>query len=239
MIKIERARKDIGSISYTLLKRQNFSIKFKCKFYDNNTNYYHNEYVYNTPNGIQSTISITPNSYMVIESNNSYLYLTETKKNKVCKKLRNMFNILDAYYNEDIDILVVGSTGTYITNKFTDKEVLIKLGKDKIKFEAGLYNNSIVEVMITINDNEPSIISVYDFIETVYKIQSINYTNFTMSLLNYMGRPDFGEYEKDLREEKFTVSPSIEFSTYGTKNDNFSDLKTIPKENKSRRKVNW
>ena len=48
MIKVERARKDIGSISYNLLKRQNFSVKFKCRFYtmgyNNDMQYYDDEY---------------------------------------------------------------------------------------------------------------------------------------------------------------------------------------------------
>ena len=243
MIKVERARKDIGSISYNLLKRQNFSVKFKCRFYtmgyNNDMQYYHSEYIYNTNNGIMSTISLTPTSMIVIESNNEKIFLTETKKNKLVKKLTNMFTILEAYYNDDIDILVVSANGTQITNKFKEKITTVNLGKDKITFEAGLYNNSVVEVMVTINDKEPSIISLYDFVDMVYKLRSVNYTNFTMSLMNYMQRPDFGEYEKDLREEKFTVSPSIEFSTEGNKNTVFSELKTIPKESKNSKRVNW
>ena len=243
-MKIERARKDIGSISYNLLKRQNITVKFRCRFYNTSgyngeTQYYHNEYIYNTNNRVMSSINLTPNSYITIESNGETIYLNETRKNKIVKKLSNMFNVLEAYYNEDIDILVVDASGTHITGKFEDRITSIGLGKDKIIFEAGLYNNTYVEVMITVNNAEPSVISLFDFIELIYKLRSINYTNFTMSLLNYMQRPNFGEYEKDLREEKFIVSPTEEFSTNGAKNNDFDGLKTIPKEGKpSSKRVN-
>lgn len=250
---IRARREDVRTISIDILKRPSISVKFRTRLYYNGykdqLTSYHSEYTYNTGNLSNINIDLNPNSYIQIQLNNGDkkepLLLTEVSRNKFIKKLNKMAALLDAYDSEDIDIIKVNSSGSYIANIFgpNTTKTSFSISKNKIEFEVILREEKCdVGIKFTVN-GVTSILSQYDFLDMYYKIRSINFIQLSMLLINYFGSPELGTNMTDFRTDKVLTRNDLfddnDITGRGFKPDNSFDGLDIRKPPKKKPTIKW
>lgn len=246
---VTRIKEDISAINCELFRRKGLAVKFRVKTYyetqDNQYEYYHKEYVFNSGNKRMGTMSIVPKSYLqfdIIENNTKELFfMSEAMKNKVVRKLNKMITLLEAYEDNEIDIVAVDASGTHIKNGFPKSEKII-MGRSKVTVLVCIREEKCdVGVAIKFDDYNPIIIGLPDFFELYYKLKELNYTSTALALLNYLGCPELGVHETDFRQIGVLDVGYGEISTPETYSDPMKDFSGI-KDSQTRlvnKKVNW
>lgn len=246
---VTRVKEDVTAISYELLRRTGLSVKFKVKTYYEGINkqetYYYTSYIYNVSNKKKTSVSISPRSYIQFdfgtEDGKNIFFLSEVYKNRLIRKLNKVAQLLDAYDNGDIDIIKVNQSGTHIDGK-VPRETKISLGVHTaiITVEIREERND-VGVGIQI-DNMKAVISLYDFLDLITKLSTINYTEMSMLLLNHIGAPEIGSNEIDFRPTKIVSSEDRdrEFNAIisATNQSGLKDL-AIQTKPKTYNRTNW
>ena len=205
---IARMKEDYNAITFELFRRNGISAKFKVRLYNkdtnNNTYFYHNEYVYNCGRERNASISLSPSSYIQINyGDKNIFYMLEVVKNRFVNKVSKLVSILEAYDNGDIDIVKTDSSGTHINNQCPNTEK-ITVGRNKMKCEIIIrpdYGD--VGVNVYFEKDQFVELSLSDFLDFYYKLKNLDYSMMTLSLLNYLGHPQLGVHEKDFRETQF------------------------------------
>ena len=206
---VTRIKEDVTALSYELLRRNGFSVKFKVKTRYEGMNrqdqYYYKSYLYNSGNKKRTSISITPKSYIQfdfgIDDGKNVFFLTEVYKNRLIRKLDQLIQLLEAYDSGEIDIIKVDSSGTHISNKFP-REVKVSLGNNTAIFTTCIREEKMdIGINIRFNDMGATI-ALYDFLELMTKLKDFNYSMMAMLLLNHIGAPERGSNETDFRPEK-------------------------------------
>lgn len=243
---VTRVKEDITAISYELLRRNGFSAKFKVKTHYEGINkqsqYYYKSYVYNAGHKRQNSITFAPKSYIQfdfgIDDGKNVFFLSEIYKNRLIRKLDQLVQLLEAYDSGEIDIIKVDSSGTHISNKFP-REIKFSLGNNTACFTTCIREDKI-DVGVNIKFNEMNAtISLYDFLELMYKLKGINYMSMTMLILNHIGPPELGSNETDFRPEIITGSDSDnEVVRFTSGKSDLSDLK-IPTSTSYNRRPSW
>jgi len=246
---VTRVKEDVTAISYELLRRSGLSVKFKVKTYYEGINkqemYYYTSYVYNNSNKKRTSISIVPKSYIQfdfgIDDGKNLFFLSEVYKNRLVRKLTKITQLLDAYDNREIDIIKVNQSGTHIDSKIP-RETKISLGSHFAIITVEIREDkSDIGVGIQI-DNMKAVISLFDFLDLMIKLNSINYTDMSMKLLNHIGPPEIGSNEIDFRPSKIisTEDREQEFNSI-VMATNSSELKNLasPVKPKSYNRTNW
>ena len=205
---ITRIKEDITAISYEILRRNGISVKFKVKTYseflNSRSQYYYTTYVYNSKNNKKYSININPISYIQFDfgsdDGKAVFFLSEVYKNRFVRKLAPLVKILDDYDNGDIDIIQIDKTGTHIDSRI--KPINIKLGINSVVAEIIIREDKIdIGVSLTINSMN-AILSMNDFIDLISKINSINYIELSLLLLNHVGPSDPWSNMIDFRPTK-------------------------------------
>ena len=147
MYRISARKKDVKTLSLDIIKRNGLSIKFKTKLYYkgySDNEYYHKEYIYNQNKQMSINVNLNLNSFIQFNISNNddnykeILIMTEVSRNKFIRKTSKLVGLIEAYESEDIDLLVVDSSGTHILSCFkNESSIEIKINK-KI-----LYKNNI------------------------------------------------------------------------------------------------
>lgn len=232
---VTRIKEDVTALSYEILRRNGFSVKFKVKTHYEGINrqnqYYYKSYLYNSGNKKRTSITVSPKSYIQfdfgIDDGKNVFFLTEVYKNRLIRKIDQLVHLLEAYDSGEIDIIKVDSSGTHISNKFP-REVKISLGNNTAIFTTCIREEK-MDVGITVSfNNMAATIALYDFLELITKIRDLNYTTMSMLLLNHIGSPELGSNETDFRPEKITglENNDKEYGTYSAPKSPLDDLKT-------------
>lgn len=251
---ISARKKDVKTLSLDILKRNGLSVKFKTKLYNKGFNdqltSYHQEYVYNQNKQISLNMNLNLNSFIqfsLSNNDNNYkelLMMTEVSRNKFIRKCSNLIGLIEAYESEDIDLITVDSSGTHIHSCFKKESfVSIKINKKIVSLQALVREEQgDVGILILIDDSSV-ILSIYDFLDMMYKIRSINFLNTALNLVTYFGAPELGENATDFREDipiRYDAEEELNISGGGrAKTNNFDGLKSNTVDNKSNNKINW
>lgn len=247
---LTRIKEDVTAINLDIFKRAGLSVKFKVKTYTENANkqqvYYHNEYVYNKNNKWNKTLSLSPKSYIQLgvgEDEKYLIFIFETFRNKIIRKLSKLVALLEAYESNEIDIVKVDSSGTHISNNFP-KTVNVIFGKNKIDVTVVIREDKgDVGVVITFDGIHSVLLSLLDFLDLYYKLKDISYLSLTMQLITYLGSPELGRHEKDFRNpgvfENARFNEPVDINMNNPMNA-FDSIKE-PRENKSvnNRSIKW
>ena len=230
---VTRIKEDVTALSYEILRRNGFSVKFKVKTHYEGTNkqlqYYYKSYLYNSGSKKKTSINFSPKSYIQfdfgVDDGKNVFFLTEVYKNRLIRKLEQVVQLLEAYDSGEIDIVKVDSSGTHINNKFP-REVKISLGNNKAIITTCIREEKMdIGVNIQFN-NMSATIALYDFLELMIKLKSINYTTMTMMLLNHLGAPELGSNETDFRPEKIIgIDDNKEFNSFSPSKSPLDELK--------------
>ena len=231
---VTRIKEDVTAISYELLRRNGFSVKFKVKTRYEGINkqdqYYYKSYLYNSGNKKRTSLTFSPKSYIQfdfgIDDGRNVFFLTEVYKNRLVRKLDQLLQLLEAYDCGEIDIIKVDSSGTHISNKFP-REIKVSLGNNTAIITTCIREEKMdIGVNIRFNDMSATI-ALYDFIELMTKLKDINYSMMGMLLLNHLGAPEFGTNETDFRPEKITgiENRDKEYDTFSGHKSPLDELK--------------
>ena len=249
-IEISPRHSDIKTLSMDILKRNGLSVKFKVKLFNNGFNnlptYYHQEYIYNLNKMANVNINLNLQPFIQItikgEDEKDALLMTEVNRNKFIRKISNFVGLLEAYDAEDIDLITVDSSGTHIMTCFSkDSNVTVKLGKSELHLELVIREESCDIGVFISSNNECAIISVYDFLDLVYKMRSINYLQTALSLVTYFGSPEIGENATDFRDD-VPLRNDNDFNPTGggsSVKDDFDGLKKNNSPNSNSKKLMW
>lgn len=250
-VQVTRVKEDVNAIAYEILRRNGISVKFKVKLryttglQQNNEVYYYNPYSFNSKNKQNYSITLKPTSYVQIDfgtegENNNIFFISENHKNKLIRKLDKQIALLNAYEDGDIDIIKVDQSGTHISNKFPVKEE-VRLGVYKVSVNVLIREEKMdVGVQIGIN-NSYAILTIHDFLDLMTKLAGLNYTNMTMHVLNFIGKPDNLEYNLvDFRPTKIIGTESRELAApiAGNKSS-ISDLNINKGKSKTYNNIKW
>lgn len=219
-MQVTRVKEDVNAISYELLRRNGLSVKFRVKTryssgLNNKETYYYTPYAFNTKNKKSYSINISPRSYIQFdfgtEGGTNIFFLSENHKNKFIRNVAKQVAMLNAYEDGKIDIIKVDQSGTHISNKYPVKEEM-RLGVHVVSTVIVIRQDK-MDIGVQINiDKMSAVIAMNDFLDLITKLNSINYTSMTMSLLNYLGIPEDLEYNMvDFRPTKI-VSNDREFT---------------------------
>ena len=231
---VTRIKEDVTALSYEILRRNGFSVKFKVKTRYEGINrqdqYYYKSYLYNSGNKKRNSISLSPKSYIQfdfgIDDGKNVFFLTEVYKNRLMRKLDQLIQLLEAYDSGEIDIIKVDSSGTHISNKFP-REVKISLGNNMAIFTTCIREEKMdIGVNIRFN-NMGATIALYDFLELTTKLKDFNYSMMSMLLLNHIGAPELGSNETDFRPEKIIgiENTEKEFNSFSGHKSSLEELK--------------
>lgn len=250
-IKIAPRKKDVKTLSLDIIKKNGLSVKFKTKLYHKGFNdldmYYHQEYIYNQNHQMSMNLNLNLNSFIQFTiSNDNYkedLVMTEVSRNKFIRKTNKFIGLVEAYDSEDIDLIQVDSSGTHIATCFKDmSHIELSLNKKILKLQVIIRDEiGDVGILISIDDNN-SILSIYDFLDMVYKLRSINFITTALNLVNYFGSPDLGENTTDFRKDVPVNNDYYNvLSGGGSNTNNFDGLKSnnINNNSKTNNKINW
>lgn len=207
---VARMKEDYNAITFELFRRMGINMKFKVRLYNkdsnNNSYFYHNEYVYNYGRERNASIALTPSSFIQINygrDDKNVFYMFEVIKNRFVSKVSKLVTILEAYDNGDIDIIKIDQSGTHINSQCPSVEK-ITVGKCKMKCEIIIRPNvGDVGVNIYFEKDQFVELSLADFLDFYYKLKNLDYSMMTLSLINYLGHPQLGVHEKDFRETQF------------------------------------
>lgn len=244
---VTRVKEDITAISYEIMRRSGLSVKFKVKTYYEGINkidsYYYTSYAYNSGNKKKNSVVLVPKSYIQFDfgtdDGKSTFFLSEVYKNRLVRKLEKLAALLDGYDNKEIDIIKTDQSGTHIDNKVPTK-INVNLGVHKASITACIREQKLdIGVIISI-DNMSAIISMYDFLDLVIKLKSINYTQMSMLLLNHIGAPD-QSHEIDFRPSKIVSNEDreTEFNSISRVNNDFNGLKVTNNDTKKYSSLKW
>lgn len=231
---VTRVKEDITALSYEILRRNGFSVKFKVKTHYEGVNkqnqYYYKSYLFNSGNNKRNSITFTPKSYIQfdfgVDDGKNVFFLTEVYKNRLVRKLDQLTQLLEAYDSGEIDIIKVDSSGTHISNKFP-REIKVSLGNNKAIITTCIREDKMdIGVNIQFN-NMGATIALYDFLELITKLKDFNYSMMTMLLLNHVGAPELGSNETDFRPEKITgiENRDKEYNSFSSSKSPLEDLK--------------
>ena len=243
---VTRVKEDITALSYEIIRRNGFSVKFRVKTHYEGVNkqnqYYYKSYLYNSGNRKRTSISFTPKSYIQfdfgIDDGKNVFFLSEVYKNRFVRKLDQLIQLLEAYDSGEIDIIKVDASGTHISNKFP-REIKFSLGNNKAIITTCIREDKMdIGVNIRFNDMSATI-ALYDFLELMTKLKDINYTMMSMILLNHIGAPELGSNETDFRPEKITgiENREKEFNSFAGNKSSLAELKN--KQPVTYNKTNW
>ena len=187
-----------NSIVLTLFSKKDLSIEFKVKLYSSNgttDQYYHTEYFYRGKDNRNHTIKLTPYSYIQISNrdseNKSVVILNEVYKNRVVREMGKLASLLDAYDAGKIDIVDVGSNGSYIKSNI--EKVNMTIGKVQILMNA-IFVDDGTGVSVYVNfDGIETVLSITEFLALFYRLKDVSFINMTVQLLSYYESPDVGE----------------------------------------------
>jgi predicted SnoaL-like aldol condensation-catalyzing enzyme len=246
MLNVTRIKEDVTALSYDIIRRNGFSVKFKVKTHyegiNKQTQYYYNSYLFNSGNRKRTSISFTPKSYIQfdfgVDDGKNVFFLSEVYKNRFVRKLDQLIQLLEAYDSGEIDIVKVDSSGTHISNKFP-REIKISLGNN-IAIITTCIREEKMDIGVNIKFNNMSAtIALYDFLELMEKLKSINYTMMSMLLLNHIGAPELGSNETDFRPEKITgiENREKEFNSFSGNKSSLFELKNQQTSNYN--KTSW
>ena len=231
---VTRVKEDVTALSYEILRRNGFSVKFKVKTHYEGVNkqdqYYYKSYLFNSGNNKRNSVTFSPKSYIQfdfgVDDGKNVFFLTEVYKNRLMRKLDQLVQLLEAYDSGEIDIIKVDSSGTHISNKFP-REVKISLGSNTAVFTTCIREEKMdIGVNVKFN-NMSATIALYDFLELITKLKSLNYTMMTMLILNHIGAPELGSNETDFRPERITGVENLdrEFNSFSGPKSPLNELK--------------
>ena len=217
-------RRGVKSLDLELLRRKGLVIKYRVKTtnkdQNGNESFIHKNIVYGKD---KANISLNFERMFIEidisdESRKCTLLINEVARVRLLQKLNNLIGLVEAYYGEDIDVLVTGMYGTQINPKLKDvSNVSFKIGRNnegkKSNLVVGLvYLEEIGDVKVALNiDGIDAVISLYDFLDLVYKIKNLNFQATAIAMLNYIGRSNDTEATfrvGDGGQPVFTPQPS-------------------------------
>lgn len=247
-IPISSRKKDVKTLVLDIIKRNGLSVKFKTKLYNKGFNdqnvYYHQEYIYNVNNLMNMNINLNLSPFIQFtlssDDNREDLIMTEVSRNKFIRKCNKFIGLIEAYDAEDLDLIQVDSIGTHIASCFRDiSHVEISLNKKILKLDIILREEiGDVGIQLTI-DKLYTVLSIYDFLDLIYKIKNINFLSVALSLITYFGSPNIGENSIDFRSN---VNCQNNLELYGGCNtfNDFDDLKVNKQNiNTNNNKIKW
>lgn len=172
--------------------------------------------------------------------------MTEVSRNKFIRKTAKLVGLIEAYESEDIDLLKVDSSGTHILSCFqNESKAEVKINK-KIFYLQTIIREDVGDIGILLSiDEKEVVLCVYDFLDLVYKLRSINFIETALNLITYFGSPDLGENATDFREDvpiRYDAENEIILNGGGrSSTNNFNGLKSnnTNNNNKTNNKINW
>lgn len=255
-VQIAARKKDVKTLSLDIIKRNGLSVKFKTKLYHKGYNdlpeFYHQEYIYNQNKQMSINMNLNLNSFIQFNISNNddnykeVLIMTEVSRNKFIRKTAKLVGLIEAYESEDIDLLKVDSSGTHILSCFqNESKAEVKINK-KIFYLQTIIREDVGDIGILLSiDEKEVVLCVYDFLDLVYKLRSINFIETALNLITYFGSPDLGENATDFREDvpiRYDAENEIILNGGGrSSTNNFNGLKSnnTNNNNKTNNKINW
>lgn len=256
-IVISARKQDVKTLSLDILKRNGLSVKFKTKLYTKGFNdlptSYHQEYVYNQNKQMSINMNLNLNSFIQFSFSNNddnykeVLLMTEVSRNKFIRKSAKLVGLIEAYESEDIDLITVDAAGTHIPGCFQKESVVdVKMNKKIISLRAIIREDQgDVGILISVDDSSV-ILSVYDFLDMMYKLRSINFLETSLNLVTYFGSPELGENATDFREDipvRYDAEQELNLTGGGrSKSNDFDGLKTnsiVNTNNKTNNRISW
>lgn len=210
-------REDITTVIYSILTRKGLSVKFKVKLYTKDKNqdeqFYHQEFILQKN---KISINLAPRPYLewVLCHPNSegakvVIYVTEVFKQRIVRKLTKIAQAFEAYDDGEIDILTVNATGTHIRSELSGT-IKVVVGVQTLLFTP-IFNESDSSVkMQIVAEGSEAYISVQDFLCLYYRLRELNFTQFTMQLVNYIGTGPLGHNQIDFRRDKVNQNIDID-----------------------------
>lgn len=248
---VTRRKEDYTALNYELFKRKGFIVKFRVKTYNdlqnNQYEYYHKEYVFNTGLKRSATISLSAKGYIqadisMPDGSKQLFFMGEAMKNKFIRKVSKIVALLEAYEDHEIDIVTVDSSGTHISSKFPKSEKAI-MGRSTISVLVCIREEKCdIGIALQFDDINPVILSMNDFLELYYTLKDLSYSATTISVLNYLGPPELGSHETDFRRPGVLDVGYGEINTESTPmNNSMSDFNEIKDSQTlvSNKKINW
>ena len=188
-------KRNIDTVSFSLIQKYQFSAKFKVKLYysqSDNQKYYHQTYQ-KSPKS--ATTLINTNQYIEVSVRNDsgdsdYFIIPELYRNRFIRKTIKLANALDAYDAGEVDILVSSQDGTKLHSDIA-KPIKINLGTQIINITP-YFDGSKIMILIDVNGVGTSIF-LSDFVLFVNKVKDINYSMMAANLITYHEVCDDGE----------------------------------------------
>lgn len=255
---VTRRREDFNAITYEIIKKKNMCVKLKVKLYNEFTStngtivedYYHKEYVYDKGKKRSATISISTKGYIQVDIMNydtnkkELFFMSEAMKNKFIRKSSKIIAILEAYDDHEIDIVSTDSSGIHINGKIPSHEK-VTMGRSEIDISLcvrDVYND--VGVSITFDNSFGTILHMNEFIELYHALKDLNFTQCSIALLGYIGTPELGSHEVDLRQPgilDLKYQEPIDLTNKYNKSNTMKELSDIgdPQTLKSNTKISW
>lgn len=246
-IHIGPRKQDVKTLSLDIIKRNGLTVKFKVKLFNKGFNdietLYHQEYVYNQNKQMNINVNVNLNPFIQFSiSDDNYkeiLIMTEVSRLKFMRKSSKLIGLIEAYESDDIDIISVDASGTHIMSCFRNESSCeIKMNKKIVKISAVMREDTgDVGILFSI-ENSSVVLSVYDFLDMIYKIRSINFLDMGVKLISYLGMPELGENITDFRNDvSIRYDAEEELNIYGGGKGNTGDFDGL-KSDSSNKKVN-
>lgn len=175
---------------------------------DGESVYHHKEWSYRSKRASEDiSVNLSPYGWIILDIINDKnekdsAIISEIQLKMMMRKAAKFTSMIEGYEAGEYEIFDI-QTGRLISG--IPGEVDVSYAKMKLKFSIAILDSGLIGMTITVNDKMSTELSVYDWLDIMYKLRNIDYTQMNMLAINYLGSPDIGGKHMSQIGKKFDV----------------------------------